>query len=96
MKVEFKIGDLVDFEGSTYSVYGEVESIDEKNGEAKVKFVEANRPRVCEKCGISFLLSKDIMTGEVVHMMTGCGHKHGFIEWKEVISLSKLILAPAK
>lgn len=90
----FGVGDLVDVQGRSLRCYGEIKEL---RGTALVHFKEPRRPnrgggRLCDECGRGSGLSQNIMSGEVVCMASGCGHRHGFDERDEEIAIGLLIL----
>jgi hypothetical protein len=92
VSANFQVGNIVDFEGSNYSVYGKIKSIE--NDKAKIEFTQPNRPKVCEKCGSSRDLSLENGNGQVVCMATGCGYEHGYKIWEEEHPVDALMMAP--
>lgn len=84
-----EVGNMVDIKGRNLSYYGEVKEI--LDTRAVVRLKEANQPDTCKECGWPGSLSMNGGTGEIVCMRTGCGHKHGFREWDELIPVANLI-----
>jgi hypothetical protein len=72
---------------------GCIVSINQANETAKVEYLLPKRPVSCEGCGApSFSLSRDMTTGRVVCLRTGCGHDHGYDEpYVGTVSLAQLV-----
>ena len=66
-------------------------SIDKKAKTAEVCFERVpNHPTVCARCGSSHGLSRDGGSGEIVCLITGCGHEHGFSPVTISVPLAKI------
>lgn len=87
----FQIGNLVGKRGKRSTHLGKITAIFHGSDEACVTFTVAIQPTACMECGEKYYLSENVVSGEIVCMATGCGYKHGFKRWDEVISFGKLI-----
>jgi len=89
--VTFKVGNMVDVKGINLPVYGKITKL--KGQEVTVLFKVPNREKrkgYCDSCGMWGGLSVNAGTGEIVCMMTGCGHEYGFHDRKEIVRLYRL------
>lgn len=91
-----KIGDVVEVKkdqfGDKFPDLGVVKTL-LPNDEVLVSFKVARQPKVrmvCDSCGWPGFLSMNGGTGEIVCMISGCGHEHGFSEYEEKFPLAKL------
>lgn len=49
-----------------------------ESGRLTIEIQIPHTPEVCGRCGSGAGLSRNLAGGEIVCMMSGCGHKHGF------------------
>lgn len=90
--MKFSIGDVVDEPSLDLPVYGKV--IDLTETKAKVVFRIPRREKkkgFCDACGSPAHLSINGETGELVCLVTGCGHEYGFEKKTRTIPLEKLV-----